>query len=196
MEQTEVRPATDWLLFGLGNPGGRYEYTRHNLGWLLVDRLCERHRAHLIAGRADYFSAQVKIEGRRLHVVKPTTYMNLSGRAVRAYLAIEKPEQPEICAAVDDAVIELGRIRMRPKGSAGGHNGLKSIDQALHTTEYARLRMGCGPGPEGEDLADFVLGEFPKAEHDVVDKMVARAADAVESWVLRGVQATMERFNG
>jgi PTH1 family peptidyl-tRNA hydrolase len=150
----------------------------------------------LIAGRADYFSAQVKIEGRRLHVVKPTTYMNLSGRAVRAYLAIEKPEQPEICAAVDDAVIELGRIRMRPKGSAGGHNGLKSIDQALHTTEYARLRMGCGPGPEGEDLADFVLGEFPKAEHDVVDKMVARAADAVESWVLRGVQATMERFNG
>jgi PTH1 family peptidyl-tRNA hydrolase len=196
MEQTEVRPTTDWLLFGLGNPGGRYEYTRHNLGWLLVDRLCERHRAHLIAGRADYFSAQVKIEGRRLHVVKPTTYMNLSGRAVRAYLAIEKPEQPEICAVVDDAVIELGRIRMRPKGSAGGHNGLKSIDQALHTTEYARLRMGCGPGPEGEDLADFVLGEFPKAEHDVVDKMVARAADAVESWVLRGVQATMERFNG
>jgi PTH1 family peptidyl-tRNA hydrolase len=196
MEQSEARPTTDWLLFGLGNPGGRYTYTRHNLGWLLVDRLSERHRAHLIAGRADYFAARIQIEDRRLHIVKPTTYMNLSGRAVRAYLAIEKPEQPEICVAVDDAAIELGRIRLRPKGSSGGHNGLKSIEQALRTKDYARLRMGCGPGPEGEDLADFVLEDFPEDEHDAVDQMVAKAADAVESWVLRGVQSTMGRFNG
>jgi PTH1 family peptidyl-tRNA hydrolase len=196
MEQSEVGPTTDWLLFGLGNPGGRYRYTRHNLGWLLVDRLCERHRANLIAGRADYFSARVQIEDRRLHLVKPTTYMNLSGRAVRAYLAIEKPEQPEICAAIDDAMIDLGRIRFRPKGSSGGHNGLKSIEQALRTKEFARLRMGCGPGPEGEDLADYVLEEFPEDEHEAVDHMVTKAADAVESWVLRGVQSTMGRFNG
>ena len=196
MEQPEARPTTDWLLFGLGNPGGRYQYTRHNLGWLLVDRLCERHRAHLIAGRADYFAARVQIEDRRLHLVKPTTYMNLSGRAVRAYLAIEKPEQPEICVAVDDVAIEVGRVRLRPKGSSGGHNGLKSIEGALHTKEFARLRMGCGPGPEGADLSDYVLEDFPEDEHEAVDRMIGRAADAVESWVLRGVQSTMGRFNG
>lgn len=196
VEQTEAGSTTDWLLFGLGNPGSRYERTRHNLGWMLVGLLCERHGGRLVAGRADYFSSRISIEGRRLHLIKPTTYMNLSGGAVRAYLAIERPERPEICVAVDEVELPLGRMRLRPKGSAGGHNGLKSVEAALHTQEYARLRMGCGPAPEGVDLSDFVLGEFAEEEREQVDAMVARAADAVENWVLKGVQSTMGRFNG
>lgn len=196
VEQTESNPTTDWLLFGLGNPGSRYDRTRHNLGWMLVGLLCERHGGRLIAGRADYFSSRVSIEGRRLHLIKPTTYMNLSGGAVRAYLAIERPRVPEICVAVDEVELALGRIRLRPKGSAGGHNGLKSVEAALHTTEYARLRMGCGPAPNGIDLSDFVLDEFVEDEREAVEAMVAKAADAVESWVLHGVQSTMGRFNG
>jgi PTH1 family peptidyl-tRNA hydrolase len=180
----------------LGNPGASYRDTRHNLGWMLVDRLCERHRARLLPGRADYFVTRVRLDGRPLHLIKPTTYMNLSGRAVRAYLAIEKPARPVICAAVDEVALDLGKLRLRPKGSAGGHNGLKSIEQALHTQEFARLRMGCGPLPQGVELEDFVLDAFGETEWDVVRALLERATDAVESWVLHGVKSTMSRFNG
>lgn len=187
---------TDWILFGLGNPGVRYQQTRHNLGYLLVDQLCRRHKLTLLAGRADFFHARGEVDGRRFHLVKPTTYMNLSGRAVRQYLAIERPERPEILAAVDDTQIPLGRLRLRPKGSAGGHNGLKSIEEHLRTRDYARLRMGCGPVPEGEDMADFVLEDFLEDEWPHVETMVAKAADAFENWVIEGPVKTMGRFNG
>ena len=194
--QVEDPSPTDWLLFGLGNPGERYRKTRHNLGWMLTEKLCERHGGRWIPGRADYFVARCTIEDRRLHLIRPTTFMNLSGRAVRAYLAIERPERPELCVAIDDVAIDLGRMKLRPKGSSGGHNGLRSIDETLRGQDYARLRMGCGPVPEGEDMADYVLEEFLEDEWGQVDALVERAADAAESWVLRGVQSTMGRFNG
>jgi PTH1 family peptidyl-tRNA hydrolase len=196
IESDADAPTTDWLLFGLGNPGSRYRGTRHNLGWMLIDLLVHRHRRQLIAGRADYFSARIEIEGRRLHLIKPTTYMNLSGRAVRAYLAIEKPEQPEICVAIDDVALDLGRLKLRPKGSSGGHNGLRSVDEHMRSQAYARLRMGCGPVPEGADLSDYVLDDFVEEERESVEALVAKAADAVENWVLKGVQSTMGKFNG
>lgn len=185
-----------WLLFGLGNPGTRYERTRHNLGWMLLDRLASRRRARFAAGRADYFHARYELEGRRIHLVKPTTFMNLSGRAVRQYLAIERPEEPRLVVAADDVNLPLGRIRFRPGGSAGGHNGLRSVIEVLGRQDFPRLRMGVGPGPAGEDLADWVLEDFEADEEETVDALLGRAADAFEHWVLEGPERTMGRYNG
>jgi PTH1 family peptidyl-tRNA hydrolase len=192
----EGRDPSDWLLFGLGNPGSRYAGTRHNLGWMLLDVLRERHHLTLVAGRGDYFAARGRLGEERIHLIKPTTFMNLSGRAVRQYLAIERPLAPAIVVAVDDAALSLGRIRLRPRGSAGGHNGLASVEEHLGSREFARLRMGCGPAPEAMDLADFVLEDFAPDERESVGPMLDRAADAFESWVLQGPEWTMSRFNG
>ncbi len=185
-----------WLLFGLGNPGIRYAETRHNLGWMLVDLLCERMGERLVAGRADYFRAIGRIGGAEIHVIKPTTFMNLSGRAVRQYLSIEKPVSPRVVIAVDDVAIPLGRLRMRPRGASGGHNGLESIEEHLRTTDFTRIRMGCGPVPEGVDMGDYVLEEFAPDERETVTALLERAADALESWVQVGAQTTMSKFNG
>lgn len=185
-----------WLLTGLGNPGSRYAQTRHNLGWMLVDVMAQRHRVRLLPGRGDYLAGRFGLDGHTVHLIKPTTWMNLSGRAIRAYMAIEQPGDARVIAAVDDVALPLGRLRFRPKGSSGGHNGLKSIEEHLRTKDYARLRMGCGPGPEGEDLADYVLERFAEDEWEAVEAMLGRAADAVESWVQEGPEATMGRFNG
>jgi PTH1 family peptidyl-tRNA hydrolase len=188
-------PAT-WLLFGLGNPGSRYERSRHNLGWMLLDRLAQRRRVRFAAGRADYFHARYVLEERRIHLVKPTTFMNLSGRAVRQYLAIERPDAAQLVVATDDVNLPLGRIRMRPGGSAGGHNGLRSVIEILGRQDFPRLRMGVGPGPAGVDLADWVLEDFESGEEEEVDSLLVRAADAFEHWVLEGPERTMGRFNG
>jgi len=193
---TESVEVGEWLLFCLGNPGGRYERTRHNLGWLLADLLSRRHRLSFRAGRAEYFHAEYSLQGRRIRVIKPTTFMNLSGRAVRQYLAIEKPQDFEMMVAVDDVNLPLGRLRLRPEGSAGGHNGLKSIIEKLGRQDFPRLRMGVGPGPSGEDLADYVLENFAEDEWEAVDALLTRAADGFEHWVLHGPKLTMARFNG
>ena len=185
-----------WLLFGLGNPGGRYELTRHNLGWRLVDVLAERHGERFSAGRGDYFHARYRLDDREIRLIKPTTWMNLSGRAVRQYLAIERPEEYEMVVAIDDVHLPLGRLRLRRGGSAGGHNGLKSVIEILGSEEIPRLRMGVGPGPEGADLADYVLEEFSGGEQEAVDAMLQRAAEAFEYWVAHDPQETMARFNG
>jgi PTH1 family peptidyl-tRNA hydrolase len=192
----ERERAREVLLFGLGNPGGRYERTRHNLGWLLLDLLVARHDLRYSAGRGDYFFARYDLDGTRVHLVKPTTYMNLSGRAVRQYLAIERPEEPELVVATDDVNLPLGRLRFRPRGSAGGHNGLASVIEMLGRDEFPRLRMGVGPGPSGEDLADYVLEEFSRDEWEAVETLLPRAADAFEHWIREGSEKTMERFNG
>lgn len=196
MAQAGGAEVSDWLLFGLGNPGERYRLTRHNLGWMLVDVLASRHRFTWIAGRGDYMAARGKWGSARIHLIKPTTFMNLSGRAVRQYLAIERPEHPEVIAAVDDVNIPLGRLRFRPRGQTGGHNGLESIEQSLRSRDFARLRMGCGPLPEGADLSDYVLEDFAADEMPAVHDMVDKAADAFECWVHEGPQTTMGRFNG
>ena len=193
---SEAARDPDWVLFGLGNPGPRYRHTRHNLGFLLLDRLEESLGVRPRAGRGDYLCGEALLEGRRLHVVRPMTYMNLSGRAVEQFLERERPIAPRLLVAVDEVALPLGTLRLRARGSAGGHNGLKSVEDCLATTDYARLRMGCGPAPEQEDLADFVLGEFAPREWDVVGEMLERAAQAVRSWVHDGTELTMSRFNG
>ncbi len=193
---TESEKVGEWLFFGLGNPGGRYERTRHNLGWLLADHLAQRHGIRFSAGRGEYFHAKYPLEGCPIRLIKPTTFMNLSGRAVRQYLAIERPLDFELMVAVDDVNLPLGRLRMRPSGTAGGHNGLKSVIERLGREDFPRLRMGVGPGPSGEDLAEYVLEDFEKEEWEAVDTLLERAADGFEHWVLHGPKSTMGRFNG
>ena len=122
--------------------------------------------------------------------------MNLSGRAVDSFLARAELGLGQVLVAVDDAALDLGRIRLRPRGSHGGHNGLRSVQEVLGTSDWARLRMGCGPVPEDEDLAEFVLGEFVADEEEAVEKLIERSAEAVCSWVLSGTERTMSQFNG
>jgi PTH1 family peptidyl-tRNA hydrolase len=196
MDGGQGEPGQDWLVFGLGNPGSRYAATRHNLGWRLVDRMVGRCRARLQAGRADYFFARAGLGPHRVHLIKPTTQMNLSGRAVRQYLGIERPAAPRILVALDDVYLPLSRLRVRPRGTSGGHNGLASVLEHLGSDDFARLRMGVGPGPDGADLAEFVLEEFEPHEREAVEQMLDRAADALESWIQEGPEATMRRFNG
>lgn len=189
--------ATDGhVVFGLGNPGAKYRHTRHNLGFMLLDHMERDLGWTPRAGRGDYVLSDGELEGRRLLLVRPTTYMNLSGRAVAQVLAVEGLENPAWLVAVDDVAIALGKLRLRPGGSHAGHNGLRSIHETMGHGEYPRLRLGCGPAPEEEDLADFVLGDFLDDEWDEVGKMVDRAAQAVRSWLVDGVERTMSRFNG
>jgi PTH1 family peptidyl-tRNA hydrolase len=122
--------------------------------------------------------------------------MNRSGLAVEAFVGRHEIGREGLLVAVDDAVLDFGRLRLRARGSHGGHNGLRSVEERLGSEDYARLRMGCGPAPEDEDLADFVLGEFADEEDDAVGELLERAADAVCSWVLSGTEETMSRFNG
>lgn len=194
--EPEARAAADLALFGLGNPGPQYHRTRHNLGFLLIDRLEEQLRIRPTAGRGDYLVSTAQVGDRRLHLVRPLTFMNRSGSAVRHFVEQEGLERSNLLVAVDEVALPLGTLRLRPSGSAGGHNGLKSVEGALGTADYARLRIGCGPAPQEGDLADFVLGEFALDEWGEVDELLERAARAVRSWVLEGTEVTMSRFNG
>jgi PTH1 family peptidyl-tRNA hydrolase len=187
------RPA---VLVGLGNPGPRYRKTRHNLGFLLIERLEGQLGATPGTGRGDYLRTDTEVEGRPLVLVRPMTFMNLSGRAVVQLLDREGYEDPELLVAVDDVALPLGRIRTRAGGSHGGHNGLRSIQEDLGHTDYARMRLGCGPVPEDADLVDFVLDGFEDSETADVDGMLERAATAVRHWVVEGLEDTIARFNG
>ncbi|HKK70567.1 MAG TPA: aminoacyl-tRNA hydrolase [Candidatus Krumholzibacteria bacterium] len=186
----------DRVVFGLGNPGSRYRHTRHNLGFMLLDRLEADLGWKPSAGRGDYLLSQGDLGDHRLVLVRPTTFMNRSGLAVTQVLEREGLERPGILVAVDDVAIDRGRLRVRRSGAHAGHNGLRSIHERLGSGAYARLRLGCGPPPEDEDLADYVLSEFDDGEWDDVESMLGRAAEAVRSWVVDGVEATMSRFNG
>ena len=185
-----------FAVFGLGNPGGRYLRTRHNLGFLLVELLVDRLGARPGSAAHDAIHHEARLEGNVVHLLRPLTWMNRSGLAVESFLARAQIPTERLLVAVDDTVLDLGRLRLRPRGSHGGHNGLKSVEERLGSQDYARLRMGCGPAPDGVDLADFVLGEFASDEEAVVGELVQKAADAVCSWVLSGPGETMSRFNG
>jgi peptidyl-tRNA hydrolase, PTH1 family len=194
--EPEAGAAPDRVVFGLGNPGPRYRRTRHNLGFLLIDRIEEELGIRPRAGEGDYLRSEAVVGGHRLHLVRPLTYMNLSGRAVGHFVARERIAFSRLLVAVDDVALPLGALRLRAKGTAGGHNGLSSVEATLGTSVYARLRLGCGPAPQDADLADFVLGEFAPDEWGVVDELLQRAAQAVRCWVLEGTEVTMSRFNG
>ncbi|HEY0546263.1 MAG TPA: aminoacyl-tRNA hydrolase [Pyrinomonadaceae bacterium] len=187
------------LIVGLGNPGAEYEWTRHNLGFMLIDRiaretgaLVKRKECRALIGRADF-------EGATVELVKPQTYMNLSGESVACL--IDKRHEAraqgakELIVISDDLALPFGTIRLRPRGSAGGHNGLKSIIAALKTEEFARLRIGIQPPHPVGDTRRFVLEEFSRSERDEVEKILERSADALRAVLRDGIEKAMATHN-
>lgn len=186
-----------FLIAGLGNPGRQYEKTRHNMGFDTIDELIERHRIPQggIAHKAMY--GKGIIGGEKILAIKPLTYMNLSGESIRDFVNYYKMNpETELIVIYDDIDLEPGQIRIRKKGSAGGHNGIKSIIAQLGTQDFCRVKVGVGAKPKGWDLADYVLGRFPAGERELVDQAVCQAADAVEMILEKGVDAAMNHYNG
>jgi PTH1 family peptidyl-tRNA hydrolase len=176
---------------GLGNPGPKYERTRHNIGFLVAD--------HLAAGAAwstqhNALTARWRRAGEEVLLVKPQTYMNRSGTAVRSLAAEVGSEPAQILVVFDDFLLDFGRLRLRRGGSDGGHNGLASVLQKLGSDQVPRLRLGVGPVPDEADDIDFVLAPFGETED--VDGLVDRGGAAVETWLSEGIEAAMNRFNG
>ena len=185
------------VIVGLGNPGREYAATRHNVGWWLIDHLADVW--HFDGWKKDDNShiANGTVGGVKVRLVKPQTYMNLSGQALKNF--VRRPfwsPAKDLLVVVDEVQLPVGRIRIRPRGSAGGHNGLKSIEGTLRSPEYPRLRIGVGPVPEGQEgLADYVLDQFSKGERSALNELLDPMCEAVECWVLEGIEAAMNRFN-
>ena len=185
-----------WLIVGLGNPGEKYENTRHNVGFQVVDELAERQNAPVQKLKFKALTNLLTISGERVLVMKPVTYMNLSGEAVRPAADFYKIPPERILVISDDTALDPGKLRIRIKGSAGGHNGLKNIIQHLGTDQFPRVRVGVGQKPHPDyDLADWVLGKFQGGDKKVMDEAVKRAADAVECILKEGADRAMNRFN-
>ena len=185
------------LIVGLGNPGAEYAKTRHNAGFILVDRLAELWRAGWTRERK--FAARVaKAErhGQKVLLCEPQTFMNLSGEAVGALVKYYQLPLAKILVVVDDADLPLGEIRLRPGGGTGGHHGLESVTQHLGSREYARLRIGIGRQYEARQITGHVLGMFSADEHALLEKILERAAGQLECWLSAGLQKAMSQFNG
>ena len=185
-----------FLIAGLGNPGRQYEKTRHNMGFDTIDELIDRHRIPQggIAHKAMYGKGM--IAGEKVLAVKPLTYMNLSGESLREWVNYYKLDpETEMVVIYDDIDLEPGQIRIRKKGSAGGHNGIKSIIAQLGTQNFYRIKVGVGAKPRGWDLADYVLGRFSSDERIAVDKAICDAADAVEMILRDGIESAMNHYN-
>ncbi len=182
------------LVVGLGNPGARYARTRHNVGFLVIDALAKRLSVDLNRKKFDGAYAEAMYRGEKIRLLKPETYMNLSGGPVAKAARNGTQSWDDLIVVVDDVNLPLGKIRLRGDGSAGGHNGLKSIIEHTGTNEFARLRMGVGAAGQ-RDLSDHVLGTFRPDEADDVNEMIERSTDAVESFIDRGLEETMNRFN-
>jgi PTH1 family peptidyl-tRNA hydrolase len=181
------------LIVGLGNPGRRYAGTRHNVGFDVVEAIAERNRLEWESAPAEAITARWR--AMNVMLAKPLTFMNLSGGAIVDLLQFYKIDRNDLLVVVDDINLELARLRARPEGSAGGHNGLKSVIAQLGTEEFARLRVGVGRGDARRELSDHVLATFDADERPIVAETVSRAADAVELFVTEGIMSVMNRFN-
>lgn len=187
----------DRTIVGLGNPGPEYEGTRHNAGFVLVDHLAARWGVGPFRREGPARVARGSVRGVPIRLVKPTTYMNRSGAALTPLrddpgFAADR----DLLVVVDEVALPVGRFRVRAKGSAGGHNGLKSVEGALRTQEYARLRIGVGPlPPEYDDMADFVLGPLERDEAATIAALLDPMAEAVETWIADGIEIAMTRHN-
>lgn len=183
-----------YLIVGLGNVGGEYEGTRHNAGFMVVDRLAKDNGCSFSLDRHAY-RAEMKYKGRTLVLLKPTTYMNLSGKAVKYWLSAEKVQKGNLLVIVDDLALPAGTLRLKAKGSAGGHNGLTNIEEMIGTQDYARLRVGIGDNfPRGRQI-DYVLGQFPPEELSLIEEKCDTACEIIKSFATLGVERTMNLFN-
>ncbi len=183
-----------YLIVGLGNIGPEYELTRHNIGFLTADRLVEKLGGSWKSDRLA-FKSELKHKGRSIHVIKPTTYMNLSGKAVNYWMKELQIPKENILIIVDEVALPFGKIRMKPKGSAAGHNGLKNIEALTGGQDYPRLRIGIGDDfPKGRQV-DYVLGRFSQKEFDALPIVMDRAVEMCLSFCAAGIQHTMNQFN-
>lgn len=188
------------VILGLGNPGRQYEATRHNVGWWLIDHLADVWHFDGWKRSGEAHVAAHEVAGTRVRLVKPQTYMNLSGQVLKNY--VRNPfwsAAKDLLVVVDEVQLPVGRFRLRSRGSAGGHNGLKSVEHALGTQEYSRLRIGVGPSEERKgiygDLADFVLAPFARDEREDVISIIPSLAEATQSWLTEGIEKAMNLHN-
>ena len=185
-----------WLVVFLGNPGPKYAGTRHNAGFLTADAAEKRYGVSINRSRFKALTASCELGGEKVLFMKPQTYMNLSGESIAAYVNYYKVDpESELLVIYDDISLDPGQLHIRKKGSAGGHNGMKNIIQHLGTDKFARIRVGIGDKPAGWDLADYVLAPFSKADRELVDAGIGRAADAAEMIVAGEIDRAMNTFN-
>ena len=187
----------DWLLVCLGNPGDQYENTRHNVGFMVADELAERHNIPVQRLKFRALTNTVTVGDRKVLLMKPVTYMNLSGEAVHEAAAFYKIPPEHILVVSDEVALAPGKLRVRRSGSAGGHNGLKNIIAHLGTDQFPRIRLGVGQKPHPDyDMADWVLGKFQGEDKKAVEAAVKKAADAAECLIREGVDKAMNKYNG
>lgn len=186
---------TNWLIVGLGNPGLQYERTRHNLGFMVVDLLSREAQTQVKREECRALVGRAEIENRRAELVKPQTFMNLSGESVNCLLKKPDREVAKMIVISDDLALPLGTIRLRPKGSHGGHNGLRSIIDCLGTQEFMRLRIGIQPDHPLSNTKNFVLENFTRGEIATVEKVLEKSADAIRAVLADGIEKAMARWN-
>ena len=191
---TKTDAMSKYLIVGLGNVGAEYEGTRHNAGFMVVDALAREEEARWSLERHAY-RTEVRHKGRTLVLVKPTTYMNLSGKAVKYWLQAERVDLTNLLVVVDDLALDPGVIRIKKQGAAGGHNGLTDIEAALGTQSYNRLRMGIGSHFGRGHQIDYVLGQFDMEEQAAMSEAVQTACEAVRCFVTQGIDRTMNLYN-
>ncbi len=183
-----------YLIVGLGNIGAEYADTRHNIGFKVVDKIAEQQNVSFYSGRYA-FEAEIKYKGRKIHLIKPTTYMNLSGKAVSYWLKTLKIPLENVLVIVDDIALPFGTIRIRLKGSSAGHNGLKDIENQLQTSKYPRLRFGVGDNYSRGRQIDYVLGNFTNDEQIELPSIIEKSTEAVLSFCTIGAHRTMNKYN-
>ena len=186
---------TNWLIVGLGNPGLRYEKTRHNLGFMLVDWLAREFQTQVKREECRALIGRAEIENLKTELVKPQTFMNLSGESVGCLLRKENRSAEKLIVISDDLALPIGTIRLRARGSAGGHNGLKSMIQCLRTEEFIRLRIGIQPEHPLRDTRDFVLENFSKTDLETVEKVLEQSAKAIRAVLSDGIEKAMAIWN-
>ena len=187
----------DWLLVCLGNPGDQYENTRHNVGFQVADAVAERHNVPIQRLKFRALTNTITVGEKKVLLMKPVTYMNLSGEAVHEAASFYKVPPERILVVSDEVALAPGKIRVRRSGSAGGHNGLKNIIAHLGTDQFPRIRVGVGQKPHPDyDMAGWVLGKFQGEDKKAVEEAVKRAADAAECLIQEGVDKAMNRYNG
>lgn len=194
LKNTPIFAFMKYLVAGLGNVGAEYELTRHNIGFLVLDRMADNEKVEFTTERLAE-KAEIKFKGRQLHLIKPSTYMNLSGKAVAYWLRELKIPKENLIVVVDEIALPFGKMRLKPGGSAGGHNGLKNIELLLSTQDYPRIRVGIGGNyPKGQQV-DYVLSRFTDKEFDELPAIMDKVIDAIKSFTTTGIERTMNAYN-
>lgn len=196
MQEEKEQRRTMYIIAGLGNPGGKYAHTRHNVGFDTIDKLAEKYQIRIDTRKFKGEYGLGYIEGQKVLLLKPLTYMNLSGECIQEVLSYFKADpEEELIVLFDDISLNPGLIRIRKKGSAGGHNGIKNIILHSGTQNFKRVKIGVGEKPKNWDLADYVLSVFPKADRELVEEAMEHAVDAVEMMLRDETDAAMNRYN-